>query len=186
MENITNACPLCGNAAHMPKSKPLYGHQVCKKCYLAFAYRRQFAFVIDLLGWRAAMLPISFMLGLVMAILRYQQGTIVATATLLGWLLLTLFFCKDAFTGQSPGKALLGVRVIDTRTGQAAGFMASFKRNLPLLIPFMPLIVGGRLCSGFRTGDKWAHTKVVWNRHAEHPIFAVNASATNAVEASGT
>lgn len=174
MENITNECPLCGTSAHMTKSKSLYGHQVCKKCYYAFANRRQFAFVVDLLGWRAAMFPVSFAIGLTMAIFGFEQSTIIASATLLGWALLTLFFCKDSFAGQSPGKALLGVRVLDTRTGQTAGVLASLKRNLPLLVPFMPLIIGGRLCSGYRIGDHWAHTKVIWNKHAGHPIFAVN------------
>lgn len=132
------------------------------------------------------MFPISFVIGFAMAVLGFEHSTIIASATLIGWLLLSLFFCKDSFTGQSPGKALLGVRVIDTRTGQAAGLLASFKRNLPLLIPFMPLIVGGRLCGGYRTGDKWAKTKVIWNKHAEHPIFAVDASTPTTTGSSGT
>lgn len=124
------------------------------------------------------MLPVSFVIGFVLALLGFEHSTVIASATLFAWLLLTVFFCKDSFAGRSSGKALLGVRVIDTRTGQPAGVIASFKRNLPLLIPFMPLIVAGRLCSGYRTGDKWARAKVVWNKHAGHPIFDVDATTT--------
>ena len=164
----------------MKKSKPLYGHQVCKKCYYAFANRRQIAFVIDVLSWRVVMLPVSFAIGFVLTLLGFDHSSIVGIATLLGWLLLTVFFCKDSFAGQSPGKALLGVKVFDVRNGKPASIASSFKRNLPLFIPFMPLIVGGRLCSGFRTGDKWAHTKVIWMKHAEHPIFAVAGNEINA------
>ena len=120
------------------------------------------------------MLPVSFVTGFVLASFGLGHSLIENTAVVFGVLLLGLFFCKDAFAGKSPGKALLGVRVIDTTTGQPADVMASFKRNLPLIIPFMPLIVAGRLCSGYRTGDKWAGTKVIWSKHAEHPIFAVN------------
>jgi uncharacterized RDD family membrane protein YckC len=177
MEKVVDPCPLCANAKHMKKGKPLYGYRICKKCYYAFANRRQFAFLIDLLSWRVMMLPISFLIGFTLAFWGVERSAIAASATLIGWLLLTVFFCKDSFCGQSPGKALLGVRVIDTRSGQPASVVSSFKRNLPLLIPFMPLIVGGRLCSGYRIGDKWAHTKVIWNKHAGHPIFVVDAPA---------
>ena len=74
MENIP--CPLCGNAKHMKKSKPLYGHQVCKKCYYAFANRRQIAFVIDVLSWRVVMLPVSFAIGFVLTLLGFDHSAI--------------------------------------------------------------------------------------------------------------
>ena len=174
MENVPTPCPLCGAGKHMKKTKALYGHHICKKCYFAFANRRQFAFLIDMLSWRVLMIPISFAIGFTLYFLGFEKDAVVAFASLIGWLLLSVFFCKDAFGGRSPGKALLGVKVLDVRTGQPASIGSSFRRNLPLLIPFMPLIVGGRLCSGFRPGDKWAHTKVIWTRHASHPIFAVS------------
>jgi uncharacterized RDD family membrane protein YckC len=172
METDNHPCPLCASAKHMKKAKPLYGHVVCKKCYYAFANRRQTAFVIDIITWRVAMIPVGIMIGMVMVTAGFRHVDIVATGAILGWLLLSVFFCKDSFAGQSPGKALCGVKVIDTATGKAAGIKASFKRNLPLLIPFMPLIVGGRLCSGHRLGDGWANTKVIWQKYADHPVFA--------------
>src|SRR5260370_39550213 len=141
MENNTDPCPLCGNAKHMKKSKPLYGYQTCKKCYYAFANRRQFAFLIDLLSWRVMMLPVSFAIGVALTLFGVEHSRVIASATLLGWLLLTVFFCKDSFSGQSPFKALLGVIVIDTRSGQPASVLSSFKRNLQLRIPCILLII---------------------------------------------
>jgi uncharacterized RDD family membrane protein YckC len=176
MDNQNVPCPLCANAKHMKKAKALYGHMVCRKCYYAFANRRQFAFFIDIVTWRVAMFPVGFVLGLTMALAGFHRSEIYAVATIIGWLLLSVFFCKDSFAGQSPGKALCGVKVIDRESGQPATIGASFKRNLCLLIPFMPLIVGGRLCSGFRTGDKWAGTKVIWRKYADHPIFATSSA----------
>lgn len=41
-------CPLCETEKHMgQKAEMLYGHLVCRKCHVAFANRRQLAFVID-------------------------------------------------------------------------------------------------------------------------------------------
>jgi uncharacterized RDD family membrane protein YckC len=176
MDDQENLCPLCASAKHMKKAKPLYGHMVCRKCYYAFANRRQFAFFIDVVTWRVAMFPVGFAIGAVMATIGFQRSEIFTVATIIGWLLLSVFFCKDSFAGQSPGKVLCGVKVIDKETGKPASLGASFKRNLPLLIPFMPLIVGGRLCSGYRFGDKWAHTKVIWQKYADHPVFATSSA----------
>lgn len=45
-------CPLCLCEKHMGKqSKKLYEIEVCSKCYYAFANRRQFAFVLDIIMW---------------------------------------------------------------------------------------------------------------------------------------
>jgi uncharacterized RDD family membrane protein YckC len=166
-------CPLCGQTKHMHKAKPLYGHMVCKKCYYGFANRRQFAFVLDNVCWQFLLFPVSFALGLMMALSGSSQSDIESTATLMGWLLLGVFFCKDCFAGQSPGKAICGIKVIDKTTGQSGGIGASFKRNLPLLIPFMVFIVAFQLCKGHRTGDGWSNSKVIWKKYANHPVFAV-------------
>jgi uncharacterized RDD family membrane protein YckC len=93
----------------------------------------------------------------------------------LGWLLVPVFLCKDCFWGQSLGKAICGVRVIDETTGEPAGIGASFKRNLPLVIPLMPLVVALQMGKGHRIGDGWSGTKVIWKRFANHPVFAATA-----------
>jgi len=82
-----------------------------------------------------------------------------------------LFACKDGFGGLSPGKWALGVQVLDAKTRAPAGFWASFKRNLVLVIPYLSvvavLIIIVQLGRGRirRWGDGWAGTIVVWRAH---------------------
>ena len=172
-----SGCPLCGRPILTSQAKQLYGNSVCKKCYYAFANRRQLAFFLDIAAWRLLLFPMGFAIGLIMAASGASQLDIEGTATTLGWLLLLIFFCKDCFSGHSLGKLICGVKVIDAATGEPAGIGASFKRNLPLLVPFMPLIVAFQLCKGHRTGDGWSNTKVIWKKYASHPIFAPEGKA---------
>ncbi|HXZ26689.1 MAG TPA: RDD family protein [Terriglobales bacterium] len=90
-------------------------------------------------------------------------------------LLVAVFFAiaKDGFSGYSPMKYVMGLRVIDSVTGRPAGFLAAFKRNLALNIPFMPLYVLFQLMGrdGTRVGDGWAGTKVVWKKYADLDPF---------------
>lgn len=170
-------CPLCGDVTHMNKAKSLYGHSVCHKCYVGFANRRQLAFGIDntlgLIPWMLPLLPVIFGISLVMLALGASEQTMDSAMNMLLWLLLApLACCKDCFSGHSLGKYICGVRVIDETTGKPGGLAASFKRNLPLVIPVIPLVVAFQLRSGHRTGDGWSNTKVIWKKYADHPIFA--------------
>jgi uncharacterized RDD family membrane protein YckC len=171
-------CPLCGKSEHMAKAKPLYNHMVCKKCYYGFANRRQLAFFLDGLFWQILMFPLFFMFGFALAALGYSEEFIETTPDIAGFASMWLFICKDGISGYSPGKAIMGVRVIDRLSGEPIGFWASFKRNLPLIIPFMPLVVGFSLCKGDRTGDGWARSKVIWKKYASHPIFLAESNAS--------
>ncbi len=164
-------CPLCGKSEHMAKAKPLYNHMVCKKCYYGFANRRQLAFFLDGVFWRILMIPLFFAFGFAMATFGYGEEIIEMAANIAGFVFMGLFICKDGISGYSPGKAIMGVRVIDRMSGEPIGWWASFKRNLPLLIPFMPIIVGISLCKGKRVGDGWSQSKVIWKKYASHPIF---------------
>ena len=165
-------CPLCDNQKRMRRPKLLYHHPVCKKCYYRFANRRQFAFVIDYV--------------LIFIVVTIMQQAIITPALLaiaasnelfLGLDVLTelaflgLLFFKDGLAGQSPGKAICGVRVLDRTTGRPIGFVASLKRNLPLLIPFMPLIIAFQMCRGPRIGDGLSGSRVIWKRYADLPMF---------------
>ena len=165
-------CPLCGQTMHMHKRKELYGHMVCKKCYNGFAIMRQLAFFLDTISWRILMIPIGIIVGSAMIIAGLPQSEIQSTAKSIEWLVLPIFFCKDCFSGQSLGKLICGVKVIDEKTGKPVGIGVSFKRNFPLLVPLMPLIVCLQLCKGYRTGDGWSNSKVIWEKYADHPIFA--------------
>jgi uncharacterized RDD family membrane protein YckC len=80
-----------------------------------------------------------------------------------GYLLL-----RDAIGGQSVGKLLSGLVVIELTTGRAASVTASAKRNLLLLLPganvvaiFLEARTIARDPQGQRLGDRLAHTQVV-------------------------
>lgn len=173
-EHSPVTCPLCGSGKHMAKAKPLYGHMVCKKCYYSFANQRQLAYFLDLLIYYAICFIVGLLLGVLMAASGSSKSDFENVASLLGWILLPFLICKDCFSGQSVGKAMCGVKVIDETTGEPGGIGASFKRNLPLVIPFMPLFVAFQLSKGHRTGDGWSNTKVIWKKYASHPIFGPN------------
>ena len=171
-------CPLCDRAGRMHKAKRLYNHAVCRRCYYVFAFRRQYAYVLDSMLLRLLWIPIFLFAAYRMLIAGFSRASIVCTVGISGLILLGVFFCKDCFRGQSLGKAIMGVRVIDKTTGKPIDVKASFRRNLPLLIPLMPLAVAFLLYKGYRKGDGWANSKVIWKKYALHPIFLPEVSMT--------
>jgi uncharacterized RDD family membrane protein YckC len=65
--------------------------------------------------------------------------------------------------GRTPGKALVGIRVVDA-TGQVPTTGALVKRSLPLLIEYLYVIaLIGMLTSEYRQrfGDRWGRTYVI-------------------------
>jgi len=105
------------------------------------------------------------------------DGLLVVTLCLLSWigrapLYLVLgagyLLLRDAIGGQSIGKILLGLVVIDLTTGRAASVSDSVKRNLLLLLPganVVAIFLEARTImsdpQGQRLGDRLAHTQVV-------------------------
>ena len=171
MENNLMICPLCEKEKKVEKKeKILYGVSVCRSCYYKLANRRQMAFLLDILMWRCVEIVIIIPLWTTL----FRQGITQSTATLILYFFLLVFFFKDGFGGYSPGKALLGLRVVNQSTGEPATFLASFKRNLILIIPFIPLFVAVRLCKGYRWGDSWANTKVIWKKYKDKAPFLVS------------
>jgi len=161
------------------KMRSLNRFHVCVKCRNGFANRRQFAYILDslillnlpvyLLVWSAAS-----------ALGRFQPpSSLVVDILSLGnpveffaaWIFPLIFFCKDGFSGMSLGKWLMGVQVVDRTTREPAGFLASFKRNLILFVPIMPIVIAFTLVKGWRVGDRWANTIVIWRRHAHKLPF---------------
>jgi len=61
---------------------------------------------------------------------------------------------------------------VNEATGEPAGFLRSFQRNVVLLIPFAPLVVVAVMARGPRLGDGWAGTRVVWKKFANNPVFS--------------
>lgn len=161
----------------------MYGRLLCKKCWSGFANRRQSAYVFDSILFWGAQFVAAFALVFAGSFFIADEGSLdgfIDGVTGLVWLLaVALFLIKDGlFDGRSPGKALLGLRVVHTETGRPATPVASLMRNLPLLIPVVPLIVGFRLRRGPRWGDGWAKTRVVWDRFADRAPFASEPSLT--------
>ncbi len=75
---------------------------------------------------------------------------------------------RDAIGGQSIGKLLLGLVVIDLETGRASSLSGSIKRNLLLLLPganIVAVFLEARTIiidpQGQRLGDRLAQTQVV-------------------------
>ncbi|HEV8434138.1 MAG TPA: RDD family protein [Thermoanaerobaculia bacterium] len=67
---------------------------------------------------------------------------------------------RDGHHGRSPGKRLLGLRLVTPR-GEGCGYARSIIRNLPLLIPVLNLIEAILVVAGKRrTGDRIASTTV--------------------------
>ena len=76
-----------------------------------------------------------------------------------GMLVFIIYFCKDILNGKSPAKRLLGLQVIDLKTGQPASKLQTIIRNIT--IPLWPLEVLYTLFSkDRRIGDLLAGTKV--------------------------
>lgn len=87
----------------------------------------------------------------------------------IGWLFAIVYILvRDAlFDGQSVGKRILKLKVVQTEEGRNVNYMDSALRNLPLAIPFFNLvfiIVEAvfvlRDEDGIRLGDKLAKTQV--------------------------
>jgi uncharacterized RDD family membrane protein YckC len=116
------------------------------------------------------MYVIGIPVGILLGVLGVKVGN--ATSLVIESLFLFVFIGKDCFSGQSPGKALMGVQVIDSETGTPSNFWKSFKRNLPLFIPLMFIFIAFSLKKGSRIGDGWAKSKVIWKKYTSNPIFA--------------
>jgi uncharacterized RDD family membrane protein YckC len=156
---------LCGREKYMEKkAKSLYGQSVCKKCYDGFTNRRQAAFLVDLALWYGIITALGFIVG---RPLPQQVETLLA---LCPWV---AFLFKDGFAGHSPGKALMGIQVVNEESGNPTGFGVSFKRNVLLIVPFMILIVAFQLRAGYRVGDRWARSKVIWKKYRDKAPFVV-------------
>ena len=178
----TMKCPLCRTR---PLSKKIYGHDVCKKCFYRFANARQIAYLIDALLMTAVNLGVAILLNRVLESTSLPRAVAIAISYAYSITTISLFICKDGFGGYSPGKRLMGVQVLDDKTMKPIGFFPSFKRNLFILIGVIPygifvsgilmLVVAYQDPKGYRFGDGFAKTRVIWKKYAHLPVFGGNA-----------
>jgi uncharacterized RDD family membrane protein YckC len=167
-------CPLCGT---IPDARnPLleyYDGVACRKCRTSLGNRRAGAWILDVIFFFVGIFILGvvagFFLGLFGAI--KSQDDAEAIAGIINICALAIFVTKDGwFQGRSIGKCICGVRVVDKSSGRPVSFGQSFKRNLPLVIPLLPLVAAFQISSGdtHRLGEGWANTKVVF-ADAKHP-----------------
>lgn len=123
---------------------------------------RALAFLIDLLI-RGVVLLVA---GIVLALLgQFGEGLLLILLFLLNWWYMVLFELFNQ--GRSPGKQLLGLRVVHD-DGTPVGWGASLTRNLLRFVDMLPLgyalgILASLLHPGFkRLGDMAAGTLVVY------------------------
>jgi uncharacterized RDD family membrane protein YckC len=105
------------------------------------------------------------------------DGLLVATLSLFAWIGAAPLYVvlgagylllRDAIGGQSIGKILLGLVVIDLETGRVSSLPGSVKRNFLLLLPganLVAVVLEARTIlsdpQGQRLGDRLAQTQVV-------------------------
>ena len=159
----SEACASCGSDFGSGVRKILYGHSVCESCWSGYLHRRQIAWVADVV----ALYVLAGAAGLFFSAMNRDLGVLMAYASSIGFLLL-----KDSFlNGRSPGKAMAGLQVIDRTSGAPGDVAASAKRNLPNFVPLAFLIMAFQIKEGFRWGDGWANTKVIWSQFGRSPVF---------------
>lgn len=147
----------------------LYGVPTCRKCVSRFAARREWAWMIDLFFGYFLPFPLLIIAFELLDIGEKYALVVIVPCYVwyLGWMVL-----KDGFRGCTPGKYVTRIRVIDIDTGERLRFLASFRRNLCVLIPFFALFLMFKLRHGPRPGDGWARSKVIWLKYKDHRIFA--------------
>jgi uncharacterized RDD family membrane protein YckC len=167
-----NMCPLCDvELAAQTPIRQIYGLQVCASCHDDFAFRRGLAFFLDAMASNVVIMP-AILLGFLLfgtdmpvRARSFEQNLFVRSLTIVVLVAVPalLILLKEGFGGSSPGKALFGLKVINTSSGQTCSFASSMKRTLPLFVPFMPIYVAYQLfrSDGRRLGDVWAGTKVI-------------------------
>jgi uncharacterized RDD family membrane protein YckC len=173
-------CPLCRKRP--ATAKAIYGHPVCKKCFYAFANRRQLGYLIDALIFVVPAVGYGLLID---ALLSSMALTVAAASLLTSALVLplnVLFTMKDGFTGRSLGRMATDTIVLDESTQQPIGFGKSFKRNAILLVGVIPIVgniasliviitIAVQVARGYRLGDRFAQTKVIWRKYARLPVF---------------
>jgi uncharacterized RDD family membrane protein YckC len=166
-------------------------HEVVTTEKVPFSYRvaglgvRYMAWLVDaacivLLGFAGALL------GGVLAVLGRPglgQGLMLVWVFALMWCYFLLF--EWLWHGQTPGKRLLGIRVIQAR-GTAVSFYQSAARNLVRIVDALPFFYGvGFLVAALnrenrRLGDLAADTLVVHVERHARPVFALPDARTEA------
>lgn len=120
------------------------------------------AFLVDALSISIILIAPA---SLASYILAWVGGGSIKAIQIVWWaalaLLMVCLLLRDGYHGRSPGKRLLGLRLVTPR-GEGCGYFRSVIRNLPLLIPVLNLVEAVLVVAGKRrTGDRIAKTTVM-------------------------
>ena len=168
LEQGPRVCSVCFKSEHMNEdSKIIYEIPTCKKCAKGFINRREAAFLIDIVLWYLAMSSLGFFFDVP------QTEQSIFQLSIFFWI---IFFLKDGFSGYSIGKVICGIRVYHEPSEKPSGFLTSFKRNVIMIVPVIILFLLIDIKKGYRVGDSWAKTKVVWEKHKDKAPFLLGIS----------
>lgn len=157
----------------------LYGQRVNRRCRTTFALRREVAWILDY-GLLLTLLMLCAVIVDQLVGMPAKPGSDRQAA--LGFFIIfapiVSLVVKDSIRGVSPGKLLMGLRVVDKDTRAPIGPLQSIKRNMILLVPFMPIVLAVMMRGGPRLGDGWANTRVILRRRPSAPAFLGNPRAS--------
>ena len=119
------------------------------------------AFLVDALSISIILIAPASLASYVLA---WVGGGSIKAIQIVWWaalaILVLALLIRDGYRGRSPGKRLLGLRLVTPR-GEGCGSPPSVIRNLPLLIPVWNLVEAVMVVLGKRrTGDRIAKTTV--------------------------
>ncbi|HPF37562.1 MAG TPA: RDD family protein [Phycisphaerae bacterium] len=158
-------CPICDEKLTADWAGQLYGIRVCESCRRAFARRRYWAFIFDVLVLFVIIEALQFVVWLV------DKPSLDRVFKFAAAILELAFLLRDGFNGQSPGKQLFDLQATRVATGAPAGLSAGLLRNLPILLPPITLYIFAELKFGPRIGDGLAKTKVIWKHYRDKAPF---------------
>jgi uncharacterized RDD family membrane protein YckC len=124
-------------------------------------FKRLIAFIIDLL-------IIAVIIGIFFFITQTFESQIIFL--LLSALMLTLLLCKDCINGQSFGKKIMKIQVVDNKTDRKVTNFQKIVRNVFVVFWIVDFFV--LYFSKYkRIGDYVAKTKVICNNETEKVKF---------------
>lgn len=198
------ACPLCGQVWANPGWMSFMDERACGFCVNGFVMRRVLAYVFDAMLWGSGcggastlllaglfdpqdstlalggffVGPCLFMTTPVLfgSIVENECNDLTSWLVAVGLFLLVnfTFLLKDSLHGASPGKWLMGLRVVDRASLEPATWRQSIRRNLILLIPgYVGHIAAAcTLKRRARAGEESADTTVIWHRYRFSRVFS--------------
>lgn len=117
------------------------------------------AFFVDFII-TAIIMDIPFMILVILPLIKGQQPSDVILRTLISTLIAFLYLVlRDLPKNGSIGKRIFKLKIIDSKTKEAASLKQRFLRNILLLLNWIEIITF--VCSGKRIGDRLAKTDVV-------------------------